>query len=336
MSGDQGGGGEPSGRERLAAEMRRLKQESGLSFGRLADRTHYSRSSWERFLNGKQLPTSVALQEFAAVMEADAEYLTGLLEQATGAGDFGDETAVDESPPEARPPAGAPATATTTDDENAPAGTSADKAPADDTTVDGPPPEPASESESEPAPADRDGKDTTRTWRTNLRRAGLVATGALAGSLVTVAVLTGVQATSRSGGTDSASSGENLTQHSPKPPRAGCSHDTCLRRDPQAMDCQWDATTARETWLRGMHIELRYSRACGSVWGRIENGAVGDSVTIKDKYDLQQSATIRVDRDTYTSMLAVTDEAPPTTVTICGTIPKYHAMECSPEGSIQP
>ncbi|MFH8774243.1 helix-turn-helix domain-containing protein [Streptomyces sp. NPDC085866] len=334
MPGDQGGGGEPSGRERLAAEMRRLKQESGLSFGRLADRTHYSRSSWERFLNGKQLPTSVALQEFAAVMETDAEYLTGLLEQATGAGDFGDETAGDESPPEGVPPAGTPATATTTDIETSPAGTSADKAPADDTPVDGPLPEPTSESE--PAPADRDGKATTLTWRTNLRRAGLVATGALAGSLVTVAVLTGVQATSRSGGTDSAASGQNLTQHSPKPPSAGCSHDTCLRRDPQAMDCQWDATTARETWLRGMHIELRYSRACGAVWGRIENGAVGDSVTIKDKYDLQQSATIRVDRDTYTSMLAVTDGAPPTTITICGTIPKYHAMECSPEGSIQP
>ncbi|MFF4040646.1 helix-turn-helix domain-containing protein [Streptomyces sp. NPDC001816] len=336
MSGDQGGGGEPSGRERLAAEMRRLKQESGLSFGRLADRTHYSRSSWERFLNGKQLPTSVALQEFAAVMEADAEYLTGLLEQATGAGDFGAETAVDESPPEGAPPAGTPPiAATTTDNETSPAGTSADKAPVEDTTADGPPPEPTSEPE--PEPADRDGgKATTRTWRANLHRVGLVATGALAGSLVTMAVFTGVQATSRSDGTDSASSGENLAQHSPKPPRAGCSHDTCLRRDPQAMDCQWDATTARETWLRGMHIELRYSRACGSVWGRIENGAVGDSVTIKDKYDLQQSATIRVDRDTYTSMLAVTDEAPPTTITICGTIPKYHAMECSPEGSIQP
>ncbi|WP_342455104.1 helix-turn-helix transcriptional regulator [Streptomyces aureus] len=48
--------------------MRRLKERTGLGYGRLAAQTHDSRSSWERFLNGKQLPTTVAVGEFAAAM----------------------------------------------------------------------------------------------------------------------------------------------------------------------------------------------------------------------------------------------------------------------------
>jgi transcriptional regulator with XRE-family HTH domain len=290
-------GVEPSGRDDeegrdsralLAAELRRLKEKSGLSYGRLADKTHYSRSSWERFLNGKQLPTAVALEGFAAVMQTDADFLLGLLERATEA----------EAPAEAKESAGAG-----------------------------------------PSPAVRD-------WKPGARGVGLVVVGALVGSLATAVVLgTGMvggnAATSRPPGPAGASSvgGATLSQQSrpsTQNARPGCSEDTCLRRDPQAMDCQWDATTARETWLRGMHIELRYSAACGSVWGRVESGAVGDSVTIKDKYGLGLSATIRVDRDTYTGMLAVTSEAPPATVTVCGTIPKYHARECSPDGTVEP
>ncbi|WP_143664588.1 helix-turn-helix transcriptional regulator, partial [Streptomyces sp. NRRL B-24572] len=44
--------------------MRAVKERSGLSYGRLAAKTHYSRSSWERFLNGKQLPSRVAVEQF--------------------------------------------------------------------------------------------------------------------------------------------------------------------------------------------------------------------------------------------------------------------------------
>ncbi|MCZ0981060.1 helix-turn-helix domain-containing protein [Streptomyces diastatochromogenes] len=55
----------------LAAEMRRIKGATELSYGKLAQRTHYSRSSWERFLNQKQLPTRVAVEEFAAAAGTD-------------------------------------------------------------------------------------------------------------------------------------------------------------------------------------------------------------------------------------------------------------------------
>ncbi|MGW1536267.1 helix-turn-helix domain-containing protein [Streptomyces aureus] len=112
--GSQGvGGDEPSGRELLGSEMRRLKERTGLSYGRLAAQTHYSRSSWERFLNGKQLPTTVAVGEFAAAMGAPTESLFDLLERATEAmdpgGDLGPDPGLNPAPdpaadPSARPP----------------------------------------------------------------------------------------------------------------------------------------------------------------------------------------------------------------------------------------
>ncbi|KUM91571.1 hypothetical protein AQI88_36370 [Streptomyces cellostaticus] len=312
----------------LAAEMRRLKDKSRLSYGRLADKTHYSRSSWERFLNGKQLPTTVAVEEFAAAVEAYAEPLLVLLETAKAkAGELGETGGAGET-------SGA--------GETGEAGEPRESAPPEPDTAlpDTPLPGPFGSFRLIPA----------WDWKTRARGAGLVAAGALAGCLLTLLVigtagagdLGAFPSSSRAGGGSTAAGAATLAQHTrqaeptPQNPRPGCSADTCLRRDPQSMDCQWDATTAHQTWLRGMHIELRYSPACGAVWGRLEDGTVGDSVTIRDKYGDQLSATIRVDRDTYTRMLAVDHTAPPSTVTVCGAIPKQHEIECSPVGSIQP
>ncbi|MYT24965.1 helix-turn-helix domain-containing protein, partial [Streptomyces sp. SID7760] len=64
-------------------ELRRIKEAAQLSYNRLADKTHYSRSSWERFLNGKQIPSEVAVREFAAAAGTDPEPLLELLQRAT-------------------------------------------------------------------------------------------------------------------------------------------------------------------------------------------------------------------------------------------------------------
>ncbi|MEV4424649.1 helix-turn-helix domain-containing protein [Streptomyces sp. NPDC049602] len=66
----------------LAAEMRRIKCATELSYGKLAQRTHYSRSSWERFLNQKQLPSRVAVEEFAAAAGTDPGPLLLRLERS--------------------------------------------------------------------------------------------------------------------------------------------------------------------------------------------------------------------------------------------------------------
>ncbi|MER6095176.1 helix-turn-helix transcriptional regulator [Streptomyces sp. NPDC001728] len=66
----------------LAAEMRRIKSSAELSYGQLAQRTHYSRSSWERFLNQKQLPTRIAVEQFAAASGQDPRPLLIRLERS--------------------------------------------------------------------------------------------------------------------------------------------------------------------------------------------------------------------------------------------------------------
>lgn len=54
-------------RTRLAAELRELRARTGLSMAALAGRTTYSKSSWERYLNGKALPPRQAVQDLCRI-----------------------------------------------------------------------------------------------------------------------------------------------------------------------------------------------------------------------------------------------------------------------------
>ncbi|MEV1064288.1 DUF2690 domain-containing protein [Streptomyces sp. NPDC050263] len=47
----------------LAAALRELRDRTGLTLARLADETAFSKSSWERYLNGRSLPPRQAVQE---------------------------------------------------------------------------------------------------------------------------------------------------------------------------------------------------------------------------------------------------------------------------------
>ncbi|WP_069173660.1 helix-turn-helix domain-containing protein [Streptomyces griseus] len=55
----------------LVVQLRRMKDRSGLSLTSLAARTGYSRSSWERCLNGKALPPRHAVEELARITETE-------------------------------------------------------------------------------------------------------------------------------------------------------------------------------------------------------------------------------------------------------------------------
>ncbi|MGW4374541.1 helix-turn-helix domain-containing protein [Streptomyces albidoflavus] len=63
---------------RLVDRLRRLKDATGLSFTALATRTSYSRSSWERYLNGRKLPPADAVTELAALAGADPDRMLAL------------------------------------------------------------------------------------------------------------------------------------------------------------------------------------------------------------------------------------------------------------------
>jgi tetratricopeptide (TPR) repeat protein len=70
----------------LVGELRAGKEAAGLSLARLGALTHYSRSSWERWLNGKRLVTEEALAGFARATGADGARLARLLAEAEAGG----------------------------------------------------------------------------------------------------------------------------------------------------------------------------------------------------------------------------------------------------------
>ncbi len=66
----------------LIIQMRRVKDRSGLSLSSLQSKTGYSRSSWERYLNGRAMPPRQAVEELARVGGADPTRLLVLHEVA--------------------------------------------------------------------------------------------------------------------------------------------------------------------------------------------------------------------------------------------------------------
>ncbi|MFJ2718161.1 helix-turn-helix domain-containing protein [Streptomyces sp. NPDC087437] len=69
----------------LVLRLRRVKDHSGLSLQALAARTGYSRSSWDRYLNGRALPPQRAVAAFARACAADPGRLLALHEVAAAA-----------------------------------------------------------------------------------------------------------------------------------------------------------------------------------------------------------------------------------------------------------
>ncbi|MFE2036375.1 peptidoglycan-binding protein [Streptomyces scopuliridis] len=74
--------GLPEKDRQLIVQLRRLKDHSGLGLAALAAKTGYSRSSWERYLNGKQPVPRKAVEELAKVCGADPTKLLVLHEVA--------------------------------------------------------------------------------------------------------------------------------------------------------------------------------------------------------------------------------------------------------------
>ncbi|MFE6678519.1 helix-turn-helix domain-containing protein [Streptomyces sp. NPDC057729] len=74
---------ETSNSERqLLVQLRRLKDHSDLSLAALASRTSYSRSSWERYLNGKKPVPRKAVEELARVCGTEPTRLIVLYDVA--------------------------------------------------------------------------------------------------------------------------------------------------------------------------------------------------------------------------------------------------------------
>jgi hypothetical protein len=95
------------------------------------------------------------------------------------------------------------------------------------------------------------------------------------------------------------------------PPGVKCSGDQCTGKDAEDMGCGGDLVTTEQSVTVGTTlVEVRYSKICGAVWGRVTQAAQGDEVQISaGKARQTGSVTTAGDTIAYTPMVAVPDAA---------------------------
>ncbi|MFF9895657.1 helix-turn-helix domain-containing protein [Streptomyces longispororuber] len=233
----------------LAAALRELRERTGLSLEALGRRTAYSRSSWERYLNGKQPVPRKAVLALCALAEEPPGRLLALWELAdaawSGRSARGDTRAV-----------GAPGTGARTPDTAGPS--------ADDPATDlGPvPPGPA---------AGPDEVGTRHRWTT-------AALGAAAVVVAVGGVTAGLALTGGDGGRDQVRTGSTAGPYEPR-----CTGAACEGEQPQRMGCGGPGqvvSLVTRGYAPARRVELRLGKACEAVWARATGLLPGDRVVL--------------------------------------------------------
>lgn len=248
---------------RLVELLRRLKDRSGLSLVVLAERTSYSKSAWQRYLNGAKFPPRQAVEALGRVAGADAPRLLALWSIAERNHlDATQRYEVTGQPPEPPDP----------DHPDAPSdGPSAPTAAA-----------PSAPRPRRPRPA--------LLRLVPVRRRVLAAAAAPALALAAL-VTTLVYVTAQGGGhgvrvarqttgpllgsralaaTASAQpvtrrqTAVEVVQHIPT-----CGADACQGRDPYTSGCDRLARTVHTAPVDGAELRLRYSDRCGAAWAEL-------------------------------------------------------------------
>ncbi|GAA0465894.1 hypothetical protein GCM10009544_30210 [Streptomyces stramineus] len=318
-------------------QLRRLVERSGLSISAVADRTGYSKTSWERYLNGRLLPPRGAAEALAEATRTDVGHLCTMWELAerswsrselrhdvtveamrvararAALGEFGPPPADRPAPareagalrsePLCREAAGLPVDAGAA----VPGGGRAPE----------PPPAPRS-----PEPPDYRAT-AIPAGPVPHRRVALFVTGAVGALLLVVAavLLLGV----RGGGPAEEAVTSPVTTAPVMPAGVKCTGEGCAGKDPEAMGCGGArATTAGSATVGTSYVEVRYSEVCGAAWGRITRAAPGDAVRISAGATggtgtgaRTESGRVGAKADGYTPMIAV---AAPGSATACATL----------------
>ncbi|MEV5345517.1 XRE family transcriptional regulator [Streptomyces achromogenes] len=205
----------------------------------------------------------------------------------TPPGFLGGLAGLDATRPLGAPPAGTPSIGTP------PAGTSSA----------GAVPGPARTPKGRPAPGER---WSARRQQVVMFFAGLVGVLALIGGVFYV-THRGGDGTASGAGSPSPSASAPATP----PPGVKCAGSACTGKDAEAMGCGGDqVTTAKTATVGTTTLEVRYSKVCGTVWGRITSGAPGDTVRVTAGKE-RQTGDITAAGDTigYTPMVAVRNPA---------------------------
>ncbi|MER6071937.1 DUF2690 domain-containing protein [Streptomyces sp. NPDC001817] len=103
----------------------------------------------------------------------------------------------------------------------------------------------------------------------------------------------------------------SASTHLTPPPGVKCAGSACDGKDAEAMGCSGDlVTTAKTATIGTTVLEVRYSKACGTAWGRITGAAQGDKVQVSAGKARQSGETSGVgDTIAYTPMVAVKNAA---------------------------
>ncbi|MET8539681.1 DUF2690 domain-containing protein [Kitasatospora sp. NPDC004799] len=273
---------------RLAEELRAVKDAAGLSLSELAARTHYSRASWERWLNGKRIVTEQALDALVGAVECDGAVLRTLWRQAVA----GPAEVV--APTEVVTPPGVA--------EETPVA-AAGKVPA---------------VEEEPVREEPVREPAVVWWR---RPVALVSGAAV---LALLLVLVGLRISRHDG--EAAAADEPTADVSPSakpvPASPTCRAVGCAHKDPKTTGCGKDARTLQTQVIGKRVVYLRYSRTCQAAWGAITEGQPKDYATITDSTGDSETALIHWGYDNYSPMLNAAD--PTVTFQVCGYQPDGH------------
>ncbi|MFE2720916.1 DUF2690 domain-containing protein [Kitasatospora sp. NPDC059327] len=308
---------------RLTEELRAVKDATGLSLSELASRTHYSRASWERWLNGKRVITEQALDALVKAVDCDGRTLRSLWELTAAAAEGVTGATPDAAGSDpARPDTTAdtePADTVSTD----PWPTDAEHGGHERTDAEHADAEHADAEHATPAPAAAERQDTepgapVRWWR---RPVALVGCAAVVAALM---VLAGVRysrgeaepaAVAQPAVTGTAtSSAARTAPGSPSCQAMGCSH-----KDPKATGCGADARTLLTGNIGKVVIYLRYSQRCQAAWAAITEGAPDDYSTITSGAGETETALIHWGYDNYSAMVNAAD--PAVTFRVCGHTP---------------
>ncbi|MFJ8926660.1 DUF2690 domain-containing protein [Streptomyces sp. NPDC102364] len=308
---------DPQVRE-FAGQLRRLVDRSGLGIAALADRTGYSKTSWERYLNGRLLAPKGAIVALAEVTGTNPVHLTTMWELAERAwsrsemrhdmtmeairisqaraalGEFGGPGQATQTKPAKPAKQTKPAK---------PAGAQRPTVPPQATapSVDQFGPAPVLPPQEPPRGAVQGGGGGGG----GRRRLLMFGAGALGAALI---IAIGFFVLNGSGGdaeaTKSPSPSASATQ---LPEGVKCVGAGCGGKDPEAMNCGGDlALNSTEAVIGTVTVQVRYSKTCKAAWGRIQGAAPGDVVQLQKGATPSKKGTVSAaDTDAYTPMLAV-------------------------------
>lgn len=289
----------PAEFERLAAELRGLRARTGLSLAALATGSTFSKSSWERYLNGKSLPPWPAVRTLCRLADEPEPRIRALWELAEQA--WSGRAAV-TSPP--RTPDRA-----------------ADRTPPP--TVPGPATDPEPEPGPEPGPAA--GSRTPGRPRAVLAVPATVAAAVVLPLLALAVWFTHQWIAAR------------VRALGPQPStaitafRVGCHGSACEGRDPTAMLCGvLPLTLAQVRTTDAAGLEIRFNPQCGAAWARVWDTRAGDEITITAPGQPTRSTRVpnaqAADTFLYTPMVAVGPRG--TRLRACVVPPSGAAPQC--------